>query len=155
VSFRFSAPGTVEHYERFYGAKPSFNPSANVLALERARLERPLPQASEHVLRLAEEHCRKLLEMGRPRAGLASRVRDRVEARMMQMPDMDEEANALSPEGTHARRRLREKGISFAQLRDEVRMALAEAVACRTASFDGADRGGSGLFRRDELRQCL
>jgi hypothetical protein len=61
-----------------------------------------LPQASEHVLRLAEEHCRKLLEMGRPRAGLASRVRDRVEARMMQMPDMDEEANALSPEGTHA-----------------------------------------------------
>ena len=128
VSFRFSAPGTVEHHERFYGAKLSFNSSANVLALDRARLELPLPQANEHVLRLAEEHCRKLLEIGRSRTGLTSRVRDRLEARMMQMPDMEEVANGLHLTVRTLRRRLREEGTSFAQLRDEVRMALAEAL---------------------------
>ena len=106
VSFRFSAPGTAERYEQFYGAKPSFNSSANVLALDRARLELPLPQANEHVLRLAEEHCRKLLEMGRSRTGLASRVRVRLEARMKRMPDMEEVADALHLTVRTLRRRL-------------------------------------------------
>jgi AraC-like DNA-binding protein len=128
VSFRFSAPGTVEHYERFYGVKPSFNSSANVLALDRTRLERPLAQANEHVLRLAEEHCRKLLEIGRSRTGLASRVRDRLEAHITPMPGMEEIANGLHLTARTLRRRLREESTSFAQLRDEVRMALAEAL---------------------------
>jgi AraC-like DNA-binding protein len=128
VSFRFPAPGYAQHYERFYGVKPSFNCAANVLALDRARLERPLPQANEHVLRLAEEHCRKLLETGRLRTGLTSRVRDRLEARLRQMPDMEEVANDLHMTPRTLRRRLRDEGTSFVELRDEVRMTLAEEL---------------------------
>jgi AraC-like DNA-binding protein len=128
LSFRFSAPGYVEHYERFYGVKPSFNSGANVLALDRARLERPLPQANEHVLRLAEEHCRKLLETGRLRTGLASRVRHRLEARITQMPDMEEVANDLHLTRRTLRRRLQDEGTSFVELRDDVRMTLAEEL---------------------------
>jgi|LNAP01.1.fsa_nt_gb AraC-like DNA-binding protein len=128
VSLRFSAHGSVEHYERFYGVRPSFNSSANVLALDRSRLERPLAQANEHVLRLAEDHCRKLLEIGRSPTGLASRVRDRLEACMTPMPGMEDVANGLHLTARTLRRRLLEEGTSFAQLRDEVRMALAEAL---------------------------
>ena len=47
---------------------------------------------------------------------------------MTQMPDMEEVANALHLTVRTLRRRLREEGTSFAQLRDEVRMALAEAL---------------------------
>ena len=46
----------------------------------------------------------------------------------MQMPDMEEVANGLHLTVRTLRRRLRKEGTSFAQLRDEVRMALAEAL---------------------------
>ncbi|MBV8187340.1 MAG: AraC family transcriptional regulator [Alphaproteobacteria bacterium] len=128
VSFRFPAPPYVEHYERFYGVTPSFNPCANVLVLDRARLEHPLPQANEHALRLAEEYCRKLLERGRTRIGMAAKVRDRLEALIAHMPDMDEVANDLHLTPRTLRRRLQEEGISFVELRDDVRMTLAEEL---------------------------
>jgi hypothetical protein len=110
LSFRFPAQGDVERYERFFGVKPSFNSSANVLGFDRAHLERPLPQANEHVLRLAEDYCRKLLQKGRSRTGLASRVRDRLEGRIAKLPDMEAVANDLHMTPRTLRRRLRYEG---------------------------------------------
>jgi AraC-like DNA-binding protein len=128
LSFRFPAPRYVDRYEGFFGVKPSFSASANVVGFDRLRLERPLPQANEHVLQLAEDHCRKLLERGRLRTGIASRVRERLEARITEMPGMEEIASDLHMTPRTLRRRLQDEGTSFVELRDEVRLTLAEAL---------------------------
>ena len=63
---------------------------------------------------------------------------------MTPMPDMEEVANALHLTVRTLRRRLREEATSFAQLRDEVRMALAEALLAgpRLSMEQIADRLG-------------
>jgi AraC-like DNA-binding protein len=128
LGFRFPAPSYVEHYERFYGVRPAFKMPANVLVFDRAPLDRPLPQANEHSLRLSEDYCRTLLDRGRSQTGLAPKVRARLEARIEQMPDMNEVASDLRLTPRTLRRRLQDEGTSFVELRDDVRMALAEEL---------------------------
>jgi AraC-like DNA-binding protein len=128
VRLRYPAPSDIASYRQLYGVRPLFRSSANLLVLDRERLERPLPLANEHVLRLSEQACEKLLAAGRSRAAFAAKVRDRLERRIERMPDMDEVAKELHLTSRTLRRRLEEEGTSFRKVRDEVRMTRAEEL---------------------------
>ena len=126
ISFRFPAPADVEPYERLLGLKPIFGAQSNVVALDRDLIERPLPQANELTLSAAVDQCRTLLERRRVRTGLASTVRNRLVMSPTQMLTMESVASDLCMTVRTLRRRLTEEGTTFAELRDEVRMALAD-----------------------------
>ncbi len=126
ISFRFPAPAEVAPYEKLLGVKPIFNARANVVALDRKLIERPLPQANELTLSAAVDQCRKLLERRQVRTGLASTVRDRLVSTPSQMPTMEAIAQDMCLTMRTLRRRLLDEGTTFAELRDEVRMALAD-----------------------------
>ena len=128
VSLRYPPPHDLEPYERFYGVRPAFRSPSNLLVLDRARLERPMPLANEHALRLSEQECQRLVQAGRTRTGLAAKVRDLLEARMERMPGMEEVASSLHLTPRTLRRRLQEERTTFVLLRDEVRMTLAEQL---------------------------
>jgi AraC-like DNA-binding protein len=128
VRLRYPAPSDVAPYRQFYGVRPVFRSSANLLVLERERLEHPLPLANAHVLRLSEQVCHKLLAAGQGRTPFIAKVRDRLERRIERMPDMDEVAEELHLTPRTLRRRLAKEGTSFRKVRDEVRMTRADEL---------------------------
>jgi AraC-like DNA-binding protein len=77
---------------------------------------------------LSKQECEKLLAEGRKRRGLTAKVRERLQRRIAEMPDMDELANELHLTPRTLRRRLLEEGTTFRSLREEVRMTLAEKL---------------------------
>lgn len=126
LAFRFSAPANVEAYRAFFGVTPSFNAPRNEVVLDRAPLERRLPQANELAREAAEEQCRRILDSRSPRGGLAGKVRERIAARLSDGPTMREIAEGLHMIPRTLRRRLQDEGTTYAELRDEVRQALAD-----------------------------
>jgi AraC-like DNA-binding protein len=128
VALRYPPPTDTGPYERVYGMAPVFRSPGNLLVFDRERLERRLPLANQHALRLSQKECERLLAAGRVRRTMAGKVRDRLEVRLERLPDMDEVAGELHLTARTLRRRLHEEGTTFAALRDEVRMTRADQL---------------------------
>lgn len=126
MAFSFPAPPSVSPYESFYGVTPTFDRARNVIALNRAILSEKMPQASEFARRAAEQQCEQLLNQRLMRGGLAAKVRQHLATHASDMPDMASVAAALNTIPRTLRRRLLNENTSFAELRDEVRQALAK-----------------------------
>lgn len=126
VEFACSAPESAAAYEDFYGVRPEFNRSCNVMAFNRELLLEKMPQASEYALRSAQQQCEQLLNQRLRRGGLSAKVRQYLAARASEMPGMDEVAVAMNTIPRTLRRRLLQEQTSYAELRDEVRQTLAE-----------------------------
>lgn len=126
LAFRGPRPARIAAYEKPFGVKPTFGESENRVVLDRRTMERPLVQANELAQRAAIEQCRRLLEARKTRNGLASSVRDRLITASAQMPTMDAIAAELSMTPRTLRRRLLDETTTFAELRDEVRLTLAD-----------------------------
>lgn len=118
----------VTDYENWFGVKPLFGCDCNLVTLDRPRIERPLPQANELALHAALDQCSKLLEARKSRSGFASTVRERMIAGAARMPTMAQIAKGLCMTARTLRRRLEDEGTTFAELRDEVRLTLAEEL---------------------------
>lgn len=126
LHFSFADPGYTEAYEQFYQIRPQFNADNNKAVLDRARIQRRLPQANELALRSAEQQCEALLNQRRHRGGLAAQLRSYLATHATHMPGMEEAASALYMIPRTLRRRLNNEGTRFAELRDEVRQTLAQ-----------------------------
>lgn len=126
LAFRGARPRQIAAYEKMFGVKPAFGADANRVVLDRRTMERPLAQANELAQRAALDQCRRLLEARKTRNGLASSVRDRLITASAQMPTMDAVAAALCMTPRTLRRRLLDEATTFAELRDEVRLTLAD-----------------------------
>lgn len=126
LHLRAPRPRRVAAYAQFFGVAPEFGAASNVVVLDRGRLEQPLPQANELARSAAMDQCRRLLELRKARSGLASSVRDRLVMAASQMPTMEAVASDLCMTSRTLRRRLLDDGTTFAELRDEVRQALAD-----------------------------
>lgn len=129
----------------------------HVLAVPRARLADPLPQADIDAARALEQQCSELLDRRRRLTGVAGRVRALLLARPGEPPDMDRVAQDLCIDQRTLRRWLAGENTSFRLLSDEVRETLAvellttagltvEEVAGRLGYHDAA--GFSKAFRR-------
>lgn len=131
VQLQARAPQDPSDYERFFGLRPRFSSAQNVVALDRQELERPLAQANEPARQLAIEQCRRLIESRKARSGLAHAVRGRMVTASAQMPSMERVAAELCMTPRTLRRRLLDEHTRFAELRDEVRRALADELLHR------------------------
>jgi AraC-like DNA-binding protein len=126
LQFAFPAPADTGDYERFFRVRPQFSMPPTMAVLDRAQFEQRMPLANELALHAAREQCRQLLDARRARSGLASKVRELLAARAAEMPDMDATARELCMTARTLRRRLFDEHTTYAELRDEVRQALAE-----------------------------
>lgn len=128
LSLRSVAPVDSKAYEQFFGIRPEFRAFANRVIFDRKHMEQPLLQANELARKAAIEQCRKLLDARKARSGLAAVVRSRLITASAQMPTMDSVAADLCVTPRTLRRRLLGESTSFAELRDEVRMTLADEL---------------------------
>lgn len=126
LAFSFPPPADTSVYREFYGVAPTFDGLANEALLDRAALERRLPQANPLARQAAEDQCRQILDSRAPRSGLSGQVRDRIAARVSESATMKDIADELHMIPRTLRRRLQQEGTTYAELRDEVRRALAD-----------------------------
>lgn len=126
MCFEFETPVDVASYETFYGVQPRFGEAGNDMVVDRDQLNEPLPQASELARSAAEVQCDALLNQRLERAGLSARIRQYLAGQARDMPGMEEVAKAMNTIPRTLRRHLSQENTSFAELRDEVRQALAE-----------------------------
>lgn len=128
IHFGFPRPAGAAAYRRFAGVVPSFDEPKCLLVLPQEDVDAPLSQGNPLALRMAEDHCRQLLDAWRSRTGLAAQVRERIAAQPGQIADMPGVADALHMSTRTLRRRLQQEGTSYLALCDEVREALAERL---------------------------
>ncbi|MGU3502474.1 AraC family transcriptional regulator [Mycobacterium sp. C31M] len=125
VSFALPDPGpAVALYEQMFGATPEFGETESTVTVCADQLKLPLPQASRHTAKLAEQQCRMLLEQREARTGRAGLVRDLLLANPAQPPSLTQVAARLSCSTRTLRRQLEAEGTSFRRLLDEVRHHL-------------------------------
>lgn len=126
VQFQHTAVQGVTAYQDFFGVLPVFNAYSNRVSFDKARMLQPLSQANELACMAALQQCQQLLEARKIRQGVADNVRQRLIASPAYMPDMQQIANELCVTARTLRRHLQAENTSFAELRDEVRMTLAD-----------------------------
>ncbi|MBB5069268.1 AraC family transcriptional regulator [Saccharopolyspora gloriosae] len=112
----------------FFGTVPSFGAPKDVIILDPAFLDQPLPQANEHTLAMCEAQCRDLLAGRRERTGFAKQVRDQMLGPDGVRMGMEDVARKLHTTARTLHRRLNAEGTNFQAVRDEVRAALAEGM---------------------------
>jgi AraC-like DNA-binding protein len=125
VCFSLPDPGpAVTLYEEMFGSTPEFGDAETSVTLTADLLNVPLPQASSHTAKLAEQQCRLLLEQREARTGRAGLVRDLLLADPANPPSLAQMAARLSCSTRTLRRQLEAEGTSFRKLLDEVRHHL-------------------------------
>ncbi|WP_323791057.1 AraC family transcriptional regulator ligand-binding domain-containing protein [Nocardioides sp.] len=92
------------------------------------QLERPLPERSAQRLALAAQVCTDTVDTRRARSGLAQAVRVLIVQQLGRGAPMVDVAAALAVSERTLRRRLRDEGVGYQELLDEVRSALAATL---------------------------
>jgi AraC-like DNA-binding protein len=128
LTFRFPRPSYAERDEEVFAIAPAFLQPANLLAIDGAYLDMPLPQAFAPTAELCERLSLELLARRRAHLGLVGEVRDELARRPAAMPDLAAVAGALNVSERTLRRRLEQQGISFRAIVDDTRRALAERL---------------------------
>ncbi|MEU4313264.1 AraC family transcriptional regulator [Nocardia sp. NPDC024068] len=137
AEFRFPEPSYADLIAEVTVAPPRFGRPENLVAIDPAILDRPLPQANEHTLAICLAQCRDLVHRRRARTGIAAEVRARLVPRggtdgFTAPPGIDAVAADLNMSTRTLRRHLDATGTSYRALLDEVRRALAEEMLTAT-----------------------
>ncbi|MEU1985717.1 AraC family transcriptional regulator [Nocardia sp. NPDC019395] len=137
AEFRFPEPPYADRIAAVTAAQPRFGRPENLVALDPAILDQPLPQANEHTLAICLAQCRDLVHRRRARTGIAAEVRARLVPRggldgFTAPPGIDTVAADLNMSTRTLRRHLDAAGTSYRALLDEVRQALAEEMLTTT-----------------------
>lgn len=122
------APRDVTAFTKTFGVTPHFGRPENAVIFGPSFLDLPIPQANTLTANVCETQCRELLERRKARSGQAGRVREELLRQPKLMPDMETVAERLCMSSRTLRRHLDAEGVSFRQLVDEIRMALAEEM---------------------------
>ncbi|RAY16805.1 AraC family transcriptional regulator [Actinomadura craniellae] len=128
LHFTYPAPAHADHYRGFFGIDPVFSAARNLIALDAALLDRPLPMADHHIVRRSEKALARLAGNGRADAGRSFAVR--VRAMLVRDPalGLDGVAARLAVSPRTVRRRLAAEGTGYRELLDDVRAGLAERL---------------------------
>ena len=144
VSLAVPEPDDPEAFRRFFGIVPRFGQAHSSVAFDARYLDMPLPQADATTAKMCEAQCRALLEKRRARTGLAARVRQRLLHQPGHFPTMEHLAAQMNTTTRTLRRHLRREGVTYRDLVEEAREALAEELVRAThLSFEAiAERLG-------------
>ena len=128
IDLTFAPPKDLTPYLEVFGVCPSFSAKANIVRLRSEVLNKPLPQANPLAFKTAEKQCQLLLERLIEQTGLTAQVRELMAHDIKTWASMEAVAEHFCLTSRTLRRRLLAEGAVFVQLRDEVRMALAEEL---------------------------
>ncbi len=126
--FTGAAPRDLTPFIKTFGVTPLYEQAENAVVFGPSFLDLSIPQANTLTASICETQCRDLLERRKARSGQAGRVREELLRQPRLMPDMETVAARLSMSSRTLRRHLDDEGVSFRQLVDEIRMALAEEM---------------------------
>jgi AraC-like DNA-binding protein len=135
VWFRFPAPRYAARFPEFFPGPVSFARPTNLIALDAAWADHPLPQANEQTARLCEEQCRALLDRRRTVARVSERVRQCL-LRPGQTAEMPAVSAALGMAPRSLHRHLAAEGTTFRRLVAEVRATLADEMLAHRMTID-------------------
>lgn len=137
AEFDYPEPEYADRLAEIIGVRPCFGQPQNLLALDPAVLEQPLPQANEYTWAMCLAQCRELVHRRRARTGIAAEVRMRLVPRggvdgYAASLGIDAVARDLNMSTRTLRRHLDAVGTSYRALLDEVRRTLAEEMLTAT-----------------------
>jgi AraC-like DNA-binding protein len=148
-------PADLRPYRALFGVEPRWGSAADVLVLDPALLDAPLPQASTATHAWCARVCADLAAARRGDAGL-DQVRVLVSQLLPSGATMKDVADALGTSERTLRRRLAESGVTYREVLEDVRRSAApgllesglstDDVAARLGYADAA--GFSHAFRR-------
>ncbi len=143
VLFRRPAPDQRDEYDAFFQCPLRFAAPNNAIEFSPALLGQTLPGASAHRrARLEGAAGRLLLDLSRA-GGVAGQVLDRLRGGLGQGGlTVERVAADLNMTARTLQRRLRDEGVQFARLRDQVRMEY----ACRRLREAGCDMQDLALY---------
>jgi len=126
VQFRHGPPADLSPYQGLFEALVRFDQSEDAMLFDRHLLSRPLRTADHQLLRFLEEHATAVLaELPVPKDDLIGRLRQFVVGALPNdAAGLSAAARALGMSTRTLQRRLREHGIVYARLVDEVRRRL-------------------------------
>jgi AraC-like DNA-binding protein len=128
ISFKFSAPESVESHKAIFGVRPTFAAKSNIARLDRDVLMLPLPQSNELAFRSAVNQCEMMLERQQAQVSLSDQIRELLTQDMTAWSDMMAASRYFCMTSRTLRRRLLDEGTTFAELCDDVRAKMAEEL---------------------------
>ena len=128
IQFRHDPPADVSPYQQLFGALVRFGQGDNAMLFERGLLSRPLRTADHQLLHFLEEHARVVLaELPVPKDDLIGQLRRFVVGALPHDgAGLSAAARTLGMSTRTLQRRLREGGILYAQLVEDVRRQLSD-----------------------------
>ena len=125
VQFRHAAPADIAPHRRLFGAVVRFEQKEDALIFDRSLLSRPIHAADRQLLRILEEHAQEILADLPANDELVSRLEQFV---VTALPNegagLSAAARVLGMSPRTLQRRLRERGIVYVRLIDQVRRRL-------------------------------
>lgn len=126
LAFSFEATDHLEAYEKLFGVMPEFGSSKSFVLLDAQKINQKLQMANELVLHTAEEQCRQILDKRQTQKKFINLVQQQLMTVRGEMPSMEIVADRLHLNVRTLRRHLASEGMTFIQIREEVRQVLAE-----------------------------
>jgi AraC-like DNA-binding protein len=126
VHFRHGAPADFAPHQGLFGSPVLFGESDNAMLFDRQLLSRAICVADHQLLLILEEHARAILsDLPAPDDDLAGRLQRFLVATLPnEACGLSAAARALGMSTRTLQRRLRQQGIVYARLLDEVRRGL-------------------------------
>ena len=127
VGFRHRAPEDADEHRRIFGAPVDFGQDENGIVFHRELLDRPNPAADKRVYTVIVEYVDRIVTAMRSRDGdLEHDVRQAIAKNLRNGdPRVSAVAVTLEMSTRTLQRRLKERGIVFSRIVDEVRETLA------------------------------
>ena len=126
LAFSFEPAGNLEAYEKLFGVMPEFGSSKSFVLLDAQKINQKLQMANELILHTAEEQCRQILDKRQSQKKFINLVQQQLMGVRGEMPSMEMVADRLHLNARTLRRHLASEGMTFIQIREEVRQVLAE-----------------------------
>ncbi len=126
LAFSFQPKGDVEPYRNLFGVMPEFGAAKSFVILDPQKVDQKLLMANDLVLHTAEEQCRQILEKRQSQNKFTNLVQQQLMSTRGEMPSMEIVADRLHLNTRTLRSHLALEGMTFIQIREEVRQVLAE-----------------------------
>ncbi len=126
LAFSFQPKHDVQPYIDLFGILPEFGAARNFVLLDAHKVDQKLQMANDLVLHTAEEQCRQILEKRQSQNKFTTLVQQQLMSVRGEMPSMEVVANRLHLNARTLRRHLALEGMTFIQIREEVRQVLAD-----------------------------
>lgn len=126
MAFAFQPKADVQPYIDLFGILPEFGAANNFVLLDPHKVDQKLQMANDLILHTAEEQCRQILDRRQTQKKFINLVQQQLMRVRGEMPSMDMVADRLNLNARTLRRHLAQEGMTFIQIREEVRQVLAE-----------------------------